>query len=281
MGQLTTEAKAAFGQLASKLDLKDLKTGKTLLDHLTELVDRGVDAAMRAVGITTGSVVSQLVQQLASPGRIRQDNRGTCAPTTAEYYMATQQPAEYARLAAGLMMGDRVQMASGATLVRDPGSVARDNSQRSDIDRIFQVALMDRSELGDYDNRTDAHVTGAGGATQDDVTRWMNDLTAGREGTFRTTNFTDPQMMAKLQASLQRGVEVPVGLNWSQYGRDAGHELLVTKIENGQVYLRNPWGVQETGSPGSGPNRRVLDNQGDIVMSLAEFQSRLAFASVV
>lgn len=279
-GLLDTKGQEAFAKLGPKLDEKDLKTGKTTLDHMVELAEKGVDNQLLRNGITKGNILSELAQELADPGIIHQSNRGTCAATTVQYYMATNHPAEYARVVAGLMNGGQVEMASGKTFLRDQDAVAADSSTRNNIDRMFQTSATDRSELGDYRNDSDTHVTGARGMSQEDVTNLMNDLTSGKDGQFQTITGNGQDVLDRIARSTARGVEVPVGMKWAVSGRDAGHELLVTKIENGQVHLRNPWGQIERGQAYNGPQRQVLNGKGDIVMSLQEFQRNLITASL-
>ncbi|MNL57417.1 hypothetical protein D3C87_1809760 [compost metagenome] len=75
-----------------------------------------------------------------------------------------------------------------------------------------------------------------------------------------------------------RGFEVPVGMLWPANGHLFSHEMLVTKIEGGKVYLRNPYGSDDSGS--MGPNRQLLNNSGDSVMTLDEFKRYFQRASL-
>jgi len=280
--KLPQEALASFDKLGSKLDDKDLTTGKTTLDHLYDLAKNGVDRTMQANGIDTAKWLGGLVYELNDPGQIHQSNRGTCAATTTEYYMAINHPAEFARLVSEMGQKGSTTMAGGGTLTRVPDSLPRDNTTRTAVDRVFQSALMNTSEFGRYSNLTDSHSgTGASGMSQDDVTRLMNNLTAGQDGTFRTVDGNDSSLISSIAACCAKGIEVPVGLSWQNLGAD-GHELLVTQIDTsrGLVYLRNPWGTDEIGSQAGGPARQVLDGIGDFAMTLRDFQNRLVTTSV-
>lgn len=262
-------------KLGEKLDQKDLSGKKTTLDHLYDMAEKGVDSRLPRLGISTGEILGNLVQELDEPGIIHQADRGTCAATTVQYYMASNHPAEYARLVSDLVCEGEAQMASGNKLLLDPGSLARDNSTRNHVDRMFQTAAMDRSELGDYNNATDRRANGSSGLTQDDVTKLMNDVTNGRDGAFQTVKGNSDAIVARIAQSTARGIEVPVGMKWAISGMHTGHEMLVTKIEGDKVYLRNPWGRDEDGSAAMGPRRQVLNDNGDIVMSRADFQANL------
>lgn len=59
------------------------------------------------------------------------------------------------------------------------------------------------------------------------------------------------------------------------------HALLVTKVENGQVYMRNPWGSGDnSGTAAYGPPREVLDNQGSIRLAQVDFLNCMVQVSV-
>ncbi|HEY9897864.1 MAG TPA: hypothetical protein V6D00_01670, partial [Pantanalinema sp.] len=267
-------------KLGAKLDQKDLSGKATTLDHLYDMAEKGVDSRMQRLGISTAEILANAVQELDQPGIIHQSDRGTCAATTVQYYMASNHPAEYAKLVSGLVCDGEAPMASGNKLVLDPGSISRDTSSRNHVDRMFQTAMMDRSELGDYNNATDRHSDGSAGMTQNDVTRLMNDATNGKDGNFQTVQGNSDAIIKRIAQSTARGVEVPVGMKWAVSGMHAGHEMLVTKIEGDKVYLRNPWGKDERGSTAMGPQRQVLNGNGDIVMSLSEFQANLTTSSL-
>jgi hypothetical protein len=268
-------ARNSFDAIVGMLDQKDLKTGQTLLDHLARFATQGVDAGASQAGLSTGEVLGDLVLELAHPGLINQSNRGTCAAATAQYYMAINHPAEYARLVTDLMTTGQSTTAGGVTYRRDDGSMRRDSSSRNAVDRVMQSTLMDQSSQGDYNNATDSRANGSGGMSAEDMTGLLRDLTGGADGDMRTVSGNGAAVIQRIAASTARGIEVPVGLDWSQGGMHAKHALLVTGIENGYVTLRNPWGSGERGTLHNGPARQVISDSGDIRMTLAEFQRRL------
>jgi len=272
---IPSTARSSFDSIVGMLGRKDLKTGQTLLDHLARFASQGVDARASQAGLTTGQVLGELVMELAHPGLINQSNRGTCAAATAQYYMAINHPAEYARLVTDLMTTGQSTTAGGAVYRRDDGSMRRDDSTRNAVDRVMQSTLMDQSSQGDYDNATDRRANGSGGMSAEDMTAVLRDLTGGTDGNMRTVPGNNSVVIQRIAASTARGIEVPVGLDWSQSGMHAKHALLVTGIENGYVTLRNPWGAGERGTAHNGPARQVISGTGDIRMTLAEFQRRL------
>ncbi|MDI1444566.1 hypothetical protein [Polyangium sp. 6x1] len=106
----------------------------------------------------------ELVQNLANPGRINQGLKGTCAAACVETYLAVQDPAEYARLVAGLIStSGRATLRSGEELVCDEDILLPSAGERgrNPISRIFQVACMEFAYPDlDYDNILDSHFKG-------------------------------------------------------------------------------------------------------------------------
>jgi len=218
--------------------------------------------------------------------------------------MALNHPAEYARVARELLTQGQTTTASGVVYRRDDTSIARDNNpSRLDLDRIVQVAFMDQDNangrvLGGYDNARDLQSDGKGGMYTASTVRILQELTAGSQGNFNLleSGWTwdgsqwqlDPAskqpLLDGIQRSLARGVESPVALKWDTTGSTihSSHALLVTKVQDGQVYLRNPWGGGDNvNSAMHGPPREVLDASGNIRMTLAEFTANLQGAGVV
>lgn len=113
-----------------------------------------------AKGIDRRTLVGNLVQELAAPSSIDQGLTGTCAPTTVATQLAMTDPAEYARLIAGLASKrGRVELAGGLTLQREVGTIADDGSGRASTQRLLGPALMQLMSDGDdfdYDNRDPA-----------------------------------------------------------------------------------------------------------------------------
>jgi hypothetical protein len=109
-------------------------------------------------------LLGELIRNIANPGRITQGLKGTCAATCVEIYLAERDPAEYARLCAGLVTPEgRVKLRNGDELVRDEDVLVVDEHEfrRSPVSRIFQVACMEYSypEL-DYHNDVDGQFQG-------------------------------------------------------------------------------------------------------------------------
>lgn len=125
---------------------------QNLLSQLATVAD---PATPLAEGIDRGQLLCDLVQEVATPSCIDQQNKSTCTVTAASIMLARQNPAEYVRLVAGLASpSGQVTMADGKTvLTRESGTELADDSGRTISQRLLEPALM---ELGngtyDYDN---------------------------------------------------------------------------------------------------------------------------------
>jgi hypothetical protein len=155
----------ALHRLAHKgvLDRKD-GHGRPLHENLFAIADGPLLAAFEQ-SPGRALLLGEVVRNVDAPGRITQGLKGTCAATCVEIHLAERDPAEYARLCAGLVRPEgRVGMRSGDELVRDEDVLVHDEHEfrRSPMSRLFQVACMEYAypEL-DYRNGEDGHFEGA------------------------------------------------------------------------------------------------------------------------
>jgi hypothetical protein len=223
---------------------KDLVGGSTTLDHLAKLADSNTPLAE---GVERGQLVTDLVQEIATPSSIAQRNRGTCAPTTIAIDLAMNNPAEYVRIASGLASPEgEVTLAGGQELTREAGTAAEDGTNRSVSQRLMGSAFMEFAN-GDRDYVND---TGKGaGAWADDLDP-LFEAVYGRDMSAErlTTPEKRAQAMNTIADELASGHNVPVALEWGG-GGDAYHKVLVTGTEtvDGKEYVNyiNPWGREE------------------------------------
>lgn len=137
--------------------------GRPVYMHLLAIADDPMCANFEdAPGRTI--LLGELIRNIATPGRITQGLKGTCAATCVEIYLAERYPVEYARLCAGLMTPlGKVKLQNGDELSRDEDVLAPDEHEfrRSPVSRVFQVACMEYAypEL-DYRNDIDGQFQG-------------------------------------------------------------------------------------------------------------------------
>ncbi len=295
------------------------RTG-TLLSQLDRLSTTNPDARLtqqNGTAISRSAVTEQLLQEVANPDRhINQHNRGTCTVTSMSHTLARHNPAEYARLVTDLATTGQSRLANGQTIqVPGQGAWRQDNSNRSHPERLLQSALMDYGRPGANYQNWNAGADGTrntaddgfpdptnpnlrsldgfadrngSGLTPDEEVRVLEGL-HGREYEVYTgsRNFRDDQkdMTNRIQSELRKtGTPVQVNVRW---GSGGSHAVEVTRVQNGRVYFRNPWGggnVGATGtnngtaanSTGAGPTRRVEDGTtGEESMTMADFRKHI------
>lgn len=262
---------------SGKLSKKDSK-GRTLLQNLGNLSTQEMGPTL-----DRKTIFRQLCSQLADPGKIVQGSHGTCAPTTIQHLLASKDPSEYARLMVGLTSKDgSVTMRNGDELKRDRGSLGFDGNFGRDVsNRIFQSALMEYANGEDeYDNRTDKHTAEDGstysGLSNADSEKAMEALFGKDFQSIRVDRGTAEgreRTERMLQDAVNRGIQVPVSMNWRN---GSNHMLSLVGMTESTVILRNPWGGHDTATSeeNRGPERQALDGGGTVEMSKEEFFQR-------
>lgn len=271
-GQAALDDLQAKGKL-SQLDLS--KDPKTLLENLMALSNEQV-----AKGLNKSQLLDQAVVEADDPTQIQQSDRDTCGATTFEYMLDTRDASEFVRLLDGVAgKSGQVTTMTGSTLSRDDSSIAPDDSGRLIPDRLMQSAFMKYGRYGFYRNSLDGN-------------HWYSRLTSGLtngmflhldQGVLGEQRHTaghfwdmlplpfvhqDTGLVNQIQKATDKGQVVPVSVNFNGPKSGilpAGHFLLVTRIKDGRVYFRNPWGTEAPpgtmlGTDGKTPPRRAEAN---------------------
>ena len=250
--------------------------GGTVLDHLHQIAQQEL-----APGLDRKEILTQLAGLLNDPDSFNQDRQGTCTVTTIGRIQLQENPADFARMIAGLTSREgSVELANGDRVDRHQGSLSDNRSQRTILERLYQDALMEYGNGAevDYDVAEDRHSTGGSGLGSKGIAR-VAGAVLGRGVPFTVLeNGAKPGGLfhtvfeAELEKYQENGQEMLVGLNpWSS----GGHMLSVTEIRDGYVYLSNPWGDGDQG--GSNPPREAVPGEdgGRIRMKLEDFLARL------
>lgn len=264
---------------SGKLLDKD-KTGKTTLDHLREIQSQPLEGNFQR-----GVVVSELLANLQNPGEINQRNRGTCTVTTIEYFHASQQPSDYTRLVKELVHSQgKAHFQTGQVCWTNPTGVGEDHSGRSSVDRIYQSSMMQAAYKGIalYNNHNDTFWTlGWNRQFRDSglfshQSGYLMEQVLGKPTKVMEYEGNRKRFEADMIRALNLGQTVFVAMAWhpDPNDRDSNHALAVEKIENGKVYLRNPWGDGEKGGD-NGPPRELVDDKGRVVVSQDDFFAHL------
>lgn len=234
--------------------------GKTLLETLAGLTTQEL-----ACGIDRDALICDLIQEIAVPSAINQQDKGTCTVTAIQIMLAAQQPAEYARIIAGLASPQgEVRLRNGELIRREPNTDSADGSKRSISSLLWQPAMMEYGNGNlNYDNEADKHSDGHSGLYAHEVDRVMEGILGHKVATMHTQDVGVDALFASVAGAANAGQPVPVCVRWGvdKDGKHAYHEILVTKVENGRVYYTNPWGKEES-------------------MTFEEFRDRLTFASI-
>ncbi|MDC0748216.1 hypothetical protein [Polyangium mundeleinium] len=256
--------------------------------------------------------LGELVQNLANPGRINQGLKGTCAATCVEIYLAMQDPAEYARLVAGLISASgRATLRSGEELVCDEDILLPSAGERgrNPISRIFQGACMEFAYPDlDYDNIMDSHFKGdacvGSGLEMGAFERLLVAVTGKPWKTLSTQHAMMAKALAKLgistegvadlardglsivEQSTRKGepvfatIVIPAvtGFQGDTGGeplRHAEHKILVLSVdgEEGVVHYDDPIDPHERWFEGA--NVRIEDEYGRCSMPIADFERLL------
>jgi hypothetical protein len=257
---------------------------KTLADeHKLETTDKDGHTLLDDLATLPAELLAPAMANLADPGDIQQGNRGTCAATDTEYLLATQQPAEYARVLAGLSAGS-VQLRGGETLHPNASSAVADNSGRNAPDRILQGAFMDLGfgqsafdnnlhQSQDWGGFVDAnqHVVQEAGLHYPQIEHLLGQVTGKPyvDGFTRTSDTLSAADRSTVDGLLSGPGPSLVSLSWGQ----GTHALVVEHTDADSVYLRNPQGNGDKGW--GGVDRQRLDSEGHLRMDKDTFYTNL------
>lgn len=221
------------------LDSKDLRGEGTLLDHLHRIATGPV-----AEGVDRRKLLADIVKDIADPSQVTQGNYDTCAAATAQRLLAGQSPAEYARIMAGLASpSGEVKLANGDTLKRPADWNLSPGDGRDLAGRMFQSATMSYAagKNGEtYSNVTDERTKANGqkksGLNAVEVVYLFEGILGRDYEKYAKKDIGADALMQKISAVVAKGGVVPCAITVD--GRN--HEVLVTKIENGQVHYYDP-----------------------------------------
>lgn len=235
--------------------------GQTLLSRLESLATGELSNDFERSGVEREALLASILAECADPGEVEQASKNTCTVTCMQYQLCEQNPAEYVRLMEGMVTGDgRVAMRSGAELRVERDALPPDDEpRRSASERIFQAAMMEYSNGGEsYSNATDKSSGKRffffsyqrDGLIQSQQERGLEAL-FGRNFTNRDNDVVD-------LLSDRSPLDTYVRMKWGEDKRQ-GHAVVVTRVENGRVYFRNPWGPTSdpVGTTYSDPPRQL------------------------
>ncbi|MFY2558757.1 hypothetical protein ACN469_14110 [Corallococcus terminator] len=210
-------------------------------------------------GIDRGALLSDVVQELATPESVNQRNKGTCAATAASIQLILENPAEYVRLVAGLASeSGEVTLADGETVMKREalGAEAKNGEDvRSESQELIAPAFMEVANGGerDYQDKTDAHYEDGekthSGLYPSEFDRLAEAVFDRKVDTVSGIGGAEEEAEAwdLIQERTAAGETVAVGMTWGT----GGHQVVVTGTgvdpKTGEEYVEytNPWGRTE------------------------------------
>jgi hypothetical protein len=250
----------AFDELEARFasSRRDLAGRGSLRDHVLALVRQPI-----VPGLDRRELLAGVLRELLDPGAVAQSSWNTCAATTVQLWLALREPAEYARLVAGLAsFNSRVPLAGGPFLDRHGESVRPDPSGRTASSRLLQSAFMDFANGDDrYSNETDQSSRDRGpaysGLYPDQFDALIEAVTAQHWDTLEVGKGNSTDAVEMIKRATSKGEHVPVSLRKDRMM----HRMLVQRADRESMRCLDPVG------------RRVKVN-------LDDFTERLGFVSL-
>ena len=309
-GTATPEGRTALNGLLDKevngkpALLDKAKDGTTALDNLDRFANSNLDKRLTSFGKPEdkSKVLSGLLQEMNAPAQtINQGDRGTCTVTSMTHRVADKNPGEYSRLVTDLATKGEAKLTNGDTIKPPADGFMEDRGGRTTSERLLQSALMNYARPGEgYQNwnpgkdgtrgtpddgfsdptnpssrSLDGYPPNGGGLTYDDNMKVLKGL-HGKDFNRHTDDLLN---RTKKEIDAGRG-PVFTGVAW-----DGGmHAVEITKVENGRVYYRNPWGPDGVGKTDAAdvtgldrkPPRRVEDGANGVESMRVEDYNALA-----
>lgn len=245
------QGRAALTRLVSErpqvLTQSALRAGAqaTLLDSLERLAQGGNPHP---------DALNSTLQELADPDRqINQGPRSSLCTTAAlSHTLATDHPAEYARLVADLALTGRAQLADGTTVSAPDDGVVRDTSTgRSPSETLLQNALYERGrELPNYNARADDPAMFSRRGEEGLFTHQQAQVMRSVLG--RPVRITQPVLaggmvdtsgvMRSAERALASGQRVHANVLVTAQGQRTGHAVEILRTDREYVYYRDPMG---------------------------------------
>jgi hypothetical protein len=220
---------------AAALAKWDSATRGRVLDALSAIAEQPL-----APGLDRADLLNDLLAELEQPARVTQGLKWTCESASVQILLAERNPAEYARLVAGLAVGaGKVKLADGAEIARVPDWASKTDAWRSWPSRLLQPAFATygNGELG-YDNTHDRNSLGKSGLTDPQVVKLASSVFHRPFKALTPENSTPAARMAWYRAGLDAGWHPIVWVEWS-----SGHVVVGEPDRNGRVVIDNPFGA--------------------------------------
>ncbi len=266
---LGAEQQAQLATVLSRLDGQGLKVmgalienvpealadkdtaGGTLLANLAALASQPLNASLTG-HTTTEELLSHVLSEVMNPNRIEQGTATTCTVASMQFELVADEPAEYARLMAGLSGAKgSVAMQGGGLLRTGPGDAdAKARDGRSVSQALFQSAAMEyaNGRFSNYDPVLGVSVNEKTGAERmglkpDNQQALLEKLFGVNYSINRL--FTEKEAagaLAKLEGWDARGYRnrpIVVDIDQGKFN----HAVTLESVTKEKVVFRDPYGV--------------------------------------
>ena len=268
--------------LKNNIDLRQKdRAGTSLLEHVTTLVGTSSNAFMAGLGSRKDELVASLLTEIANPNaNINQGRDTSCVTTVGQNQFVKQSPAEYARIISELATQGKARL---VVEVKDP---ATGQTQRQLSDwvngphlQLDSQTVLNHNEAQQKRSVTETMLQASAGRTFGAVRGGLYNGAAERmyEQIFgrsfeRQDDFTSFER--EVRRTLQEGGTNMASIKWMANGTHANHAVEILKIENGQVYFRNPQGKEFQEVPKGVPATKVDGETATYKMSLADMRQQ-------
>lgn len=260
LGRLDEKGLAVMGSLFENvpeaLSDKDAKGG-TLLANLAQLASEPLNASLTG-HTTTEELLTSVLHEVMNPNRVEQGTATTCTTASVQFELVADEPAEYARLMAGLC-GPKgsVHMRGGGDLRIGPGDGdERSRDGRSVSQAIFQSAAMEyaNGRFSNFDPILGVSVNEKTGDTRkglkpDNQQVLLEKLFGVNYSIDRLfTEAEASKAIAKLEGWDARGFRnrpIVVDLDQGKFN----HAVTLESVTKEKVVFRDPYGVLRSMSP--------------------------------
>lgn len=229
--------------------------GNTVLHHMNTMSNQDMPQ-----GLNRTDTLRHMAHVINEPSNFTQDRVGTCTVTSVGREHLRKNPADFARVMAGLTSeSGQATTARGDKINRQQASLSyTDGSGRTSVERIYQDALMDfgNGELS-YNPHRDRHEAagepfngtdgrGRSGLVPKQTRRVVEsvldrDVNIVNFGENRNSSWARSDFRSDLQEYTNSDQQMSVGMRW----KTGGHRVNVSHIKDGYVYLDNPHGARE------------------------------------
>jgi hypothetical protein len=266
--------------------------GGTLLANLAQLAHGPLHAAIPES--RRAELLGSVLQESSRAQLVDQTVFGTCTVTSMQFELARDNPAEFARIMAGLAgPTGRVGMRGGGELELQADSLTPQALQgRSLSEAIFQTSLMEFANGPDEyhvqgptgDESIEPNGTTYQGQSAEAMVRASSALFGRQFSTWNTNDATRDAQLNFLRNYRPDGPNAPVLITFDTdlNSPDGAHAVTFVRMEGDRIFFRNPWGRANEAAGTEAPlGARVEDPASGLYsFSLEQFRERAFWLTV-